>query len=338
MRRGCYPNTFLKFWALLGAIMCVIFLSFGSKTAFAAGPLTIWQNMVSHDTARYYWYDSADTFLNLGYKLDLNNFAYWSVSTDTPFLGYVYLKQPTNPLNWDYSLTLPTDSEGYKFWIIQDGSSDYDRIFRYKSGGNWHYSECAVIKTITLADKTLQLSRCPGISENPITNVMVSMGTPTYAVVGIYLLVYTDENLDTLIYDETSMYNYLNNLANYNKTFGNWTSETGITLPAGTCDDLGTIAGALCRVITYLFVPTETSLNKFTQLKDIIANKPPFGYFTSVKNYLNNLNATSTPAFTFAEMGAINLSIFQPLKTGLTWILWIFFAFWVIKRIGVFIF
>ena len=314
----------------LGAFLLVVFVGFGlngSKTAFAS-TLTNWQNMVSNGTTTFYWYDENDTFLNIGYDTDLSGFHYWSATTSTPFLRYVYLKGFA--LNWDYSLTLPTT--GYHFWIIQDGGSISDRIFRYKSGGNWHYSECSLIKTITLANKTLQLSSCPPVSENPITNVFISMGAGN-APSGIYLLVYTDENLDILITDESTMYAYLDNLANYNATYGNWTPEQGIILPAGTCDNLGTIAGALCQVITYLFVPTNTSLNQFSSLKDAIATKPPFGYWTSIKGYLNNLTATGTPAFSLtAELQ--NISIFATLKTGLTWLLWLIFGVWVIKRIA----
>jgi len=82
-------------------------------------------------------------------------------------------------------------------------------------------------------------------------------------------------------------------------------------------------------------VPTSTSLNQFSNLKDLITTKPPFGYWTSIKNYLNNLSSTSTPAFTLtAEIG--NITIFNTLKTGLTWILWLFFGFWIIKRIAKF--
>jgi hypothetical protein len=99
------------------------------------------------------------------------------------------------------------------------------------------------------------------------------------------------------------------------------------------CNDLGTISGAFCQVITYLFYPNNATLTQFSNLKDIIATKPPFGYWTSIKGYLNNLSSTSTPAFTLtAEIG--NIGIFNTLKTGLVWVLWLFFGFWVIKRIA----
>lgn len=318
----------IVFWAFTGLVFLILPIN-----PVNAGTLTTWQNMVSNSTSSLYWFDASDTFLNLGYETDLNGFYYWHNGTNTPDLHYVYLKGfSTSTPNWNYSITIPTDSEGYKFWILQKGGDISDRIFRYFSGGSPYYGYCTLIKNITLADKTLQLTRCSGVSQNPITNVYVSMGAYS-TIEDIYLLVYTDDNLDTLIYDQTSMYAYLDNLNNYNALYGGYSSTTPITLPAGTCDNLNIFAGALCKVITFLFVPSSTSLNQFSNLKDIVATKPPFGYFTSIKNYLGSLSNTTTPAFVLtAEIE--NITIFDTLKTALAWILWLFFAFWVIKRIG----
>jgi hypothetical protein len=108
-----------------------------------------------------------------------------------------------------------------------------------------------------------------------------------------------------------------------------------VALPSGVCDNLNIVAGALCRVIVFLFAPEQTDLTQFAQLKDIVSSKPPFGYFTSIKNSLNNLSGSSTPAFELtAQIG--DIALFGTLKTGLAWILWIFFGFWVIRRIASF--
>ena len=110
------------------------------------------------------------------------------------------------------------------------------------------------------------------------------------------------------------------------------TLPTTPTLPAGTCDNLNTIAGAFCKVFVYLFYPDSATLTQYSNLQTLIANKMPFGYFTSVKNYLNNLSSTSTPAFSLT--GLSDIPLFDTIKTGLTWILWLIFGFWVIKRVA----
>lgn len=73
----------------------------------------------------------------------------------------------------------------------------------------------------------------------------------------------------------------------------------------------------------------------FSDIINTLSNKPPFGYFTSVKNALSELS-TTTPIFNFADMGALYTNVFSVLRTGLAWILWFLFAFWLIRRIGIF--
>jgi hypothetical protein len=321
--------SFLKKSFGYGAILGVVFLFLLFSLPASASTLTTWQNMASNATTTLYFYDYFNEFLNNSADVDLAGFHYWKAST-TPNLGHLYLKDLFGYDN--YSISVPLASEGYHFWTLQEGGIDTDRIFRYQRGGTPYYGYCTTIKTIALADKTLQLSRCNGVEANPISAVNISMGQGTIS--SVYLLVYTDDNLDTLIFDEASMYDYLGNLANYNSLFGGWSSTTpAVTLPAGTCENLDIFSGALCRVITFLFVPSATSLSQFSNLKDLISVKPPFGYWTSVKNYLATLNSTSTPAFSLtAEIE--DISIFGTLKTALAWILWIFFGFWIIKRIA----
>jgi hypothetical protein len=97
------------------------------------------------------------------------------------------------------------------------------------------------------------------------------------------------------------------------------------------------VGNAVCRALEYIFKPDILNFQNFSNLKTILETKAPFSYFYSIKNSLNFLSSTSTPAFVLADTGGINTGIFQPLKTGLSWILWIFFAFWAIRRIGNFV-
>jgi hypothetical protein len=110
------------------------------------------------------------------------------------------------------------------------------------------------------------------------------------------------------------------------------------SITAEQCNDWGTIGGAFCKVLVALFLPSQTNLEQFSSLKDSLLLKPPFGYWTSIKTALNGLNASSSPAFSLASVSAVSDNIFNPLKTGLSWILWILFGLWVIRRIGAFVF
>ena len=94
---------------------------------------------------------------------------------------------------------------------------------------------------------------------------------------------------------------------------------------------------SLCEISQFLFVPATTSVSSYQNLTTAFQQKAPFAYFYTISNTLSSLSSTSTPAFSLASStGALNTSIFQPIKTGLTWILWIMFGIFCIKRIAKF--
>lgn len=108
------------------------------------------------------------------------------------------------------------------------------------------------------------------------------------------------------------------------------------TLAYEGCEDWG-LASLICKAIVYLFIPDSPYVEKFGDLFDILKSKPPFGYYYSTKDAISLLNASSTPAFSFPDMGSIKTDFFDKIRTGLAWILWIMFGFFVIKRIGDFV-
>lgn len=86
-------------------------------------------------------------------------------------------------------------------------------------------------------------------------------------------------------------------------------------------------------LLQFLFVPKQEDLVKFNDLKNDLQVKPPIGYFYQVKNALEGFNSTSTPAFDLPQSAALSDYIFNPLRTGISFILWLTFGFWVFKRI-----
>jgi hypothetical protein len=101
-----------------------------------------------------------------------------------------------------------------------------------------------------------------------------------------------------------------------------------------TCDpDSGFFSYSICNVIRYLFYPDAAVLNLFSGLTAPIQTKPPLGYFTSIKNALTGLTS-STPAFTIniSSDNPVKTTFLTPIRTGLIWILWLAFAFWIFHR------
>lgn len=92
---------------------------------------------------------------------------------------------------------------------------------------------------------------------------------------------------------------------------------------------------SLCKLAVWLFVPDSSQFNKFITLTDGIKNKPPIGYFYAVKSALEGLQSTSTKAFELnaTSTGALANPVFNPLKTGISFTLWLTFGFWLFGRI-----
>ena len=111
----------------------------------------------------------------------------------------------------------------------------------------------------------------------------------------------------------------------------------GLERPASIFNVVEGVQWALCNVANWLFVPSGVSVQNYQDLTITFQEKAPFAYFFAVKNSLNSLSATGTPAYVLSSTtGAIGTTIFTPLKTGLTWLLWLIFGIFCIKRIAKF--
>ena len=107
-------------------------------------------------------------------------------------------------------------------------------------------------------------------------------------------------------------------------TFCNTTS-TGI---------VADIQNALCS----LFVPSQTQqadvADRFNSLKDVVATKPPFGYFVIVRDALLNMTSTATSSVFMASMEQLS-DIFTPIRAMLATIIVFAFVMWLFHRIRV---
>jgi hypothetical protein len=90
------------------------------------------------------------------------------------------------------------------------------------------------------------------------------------------------------------------------------------------------------KVLSFLFAPTQASLQQFTDLQEKIKNKPPFGYFNMITTNLNTISSTtasSTPAFDIVIPSFLETYIFNPLKIGIDAILWFVALVWLYNRL-----
>jgi hypothetical protein len=108
--------------------------------------------------------------------------------------------------------------------------------------------------------------------------------------------------------------------------------------PAWTPEDCdwsspSTWSGCLRNLAHETFYPSSESLTQFNNLYAEFKNKPPFGYVTAIQMELSSLNDTNTSVFTLESLPILNTNIFDPLRTGMTWLLWVAFAFVFFNRL-----
>lgn len=108
-----------------------------------------------------------------------------------------------------------------------------------------------------------------------------------------------------------------------------WTLTLPASSSSGTQTDFGIIGNTFRDVGIFLFSPSSASLNQFNTLGSLLQNKPPIGYFTALKSSFTGIASGS--ATVSIGIGGFH-AIFDPLRTGLIWLLWIFYLIFLLKR------
>jgi len=96
---------------------------------------------------------------------------------------------------------------------------------------------------------------------------------------------------------------------------------------------LTNIGGCFQNALIWAFVPSSSAIQSYYDFITSMQTKAPMGYFTVVKNNLNGLNSTSTPAFSVVIPAHLKTYFFSPFDIGIAGILWFFFAFNFYKRL-----
>lgn len=89
----------------------------------------------------------------------------------------------------------------------------------------------------------------------------------------------------------------------------------------------GDIACYLRNALVWAFTVPDGTFEKFSDLKETLRTKAPFGYASSVYDVLGGFNDTGTATFTLKSIPVLNTLIFDPIRLGLSWLFYIAFAF-----------
>jgi len=102
-----------------------------------------------------------------------------------------------------------------------------------------------------------------------------------------------------------------------------------------TCDpDSSFFAYSLCNMLQALFIPSPDSLQHLTDIKDLVATKPPIGWFNIIAADLGAFNASSTPVFVL--LSSVMLTNFNgfitPIDEGVGILIVLLSLMWVYHR------
>lgn len=118
----------------------------------------------------------------------------------------------------------------------------------------------------------------------------------------------------------------------FNVATNTYLAATGRETPRGTAGnlsqincDLFSIGCQFQKALTFLFTPSEGTLDKFTNTWQTIKSKRPIGYITVTMEQIKSLGAGGTPAFNLGTLPFMD-TIFTPFRTLMAGILWGIFA------------
>lgn len=98
-------------------------------------------------------------------------------------------------------------------------------------------------------------------------------------------------------------------------------NPSGLSQIVAECESALDVACQLQKVFVFLFVPSQSVLDRFSNTWQTIRTKPPFGYITGVIDQLGDLNQAVAPAFTWPTIPFID-TIFHVFRDSLGLILW----------------
>jgi len=86
---------------------------------------------------------------------------------------------------------------------------------------------------------------------------------------------------------------------------------------------------SVVNTLRWLFVPSQVALQQFAGIWDTVAGRVPLGYFALIRENLQNITEGTGGAYTIPS-----IPIFGTIRTSISILLWVFFGFWLIKRIA----
>lgn len=110
--------------------------------------------------------------------------------------------------------------------------------------------------------------------------------------------------------------------------------------PTQACSEAETvIERAICALgdrirdlLQFLFVPNTASTARFAELKDRIMQRVPFGYPSLVLEAIKGIGATTTAQYELPQADTARV-VFDPMRTGISWLIYGVWGFLMFRRV-----
>lgn len=274
-----------------------------------------------------YLYSGATTFTPNTTILDL--YFDLNYTSGVPVVNFIRRTTPIpNFNNWILQFQIPTSSQA-------EAIADWRMGVDYSFGGN-SYEDYGYFSSSTINNEAVKIPKLTTLTSSTIVTAVayIKNGWTGEVIASSTSYIFTVDDNPT-------------------SDYGAWQSEQPTSTISvtgnGDCSQVnGWVDKGLCYTYQGLFVPSDAIMAQYVQMKDVIATKVPFGYFTLYQQSINGLSLSTSTTSTVSGIQSdfdTNLSAlgsFWLVTTLRDWVftpvLYLLVAFYVYYRFKHFVF
>jgi hypothetical protein len=308
--------------------------------------ITNWSTSANCTSPTSLTLNSSDTYqINLGFASGSHNYSWKTDSTGSHNL-YVFVYSgfsstfPTYRTNFwqvvpfDHAFVQSTTTVTFNAigYLIASDAASTPHAYVQLDLINWQITGPTHV-ILTFPDPT----PVGGIAGSFNVSTSTILGIPDGTYTATWRILRKDQifgvTYDTQTLDSTTTAMFVGNYSAYQQYWDSIASSSGnffgSQFASTTASVNDCLSFHLADCVSALVIPNGATLQKFSSLFDSISNKPPFGYFTLVKNaFAGATTSTSTESLGITAFRVI----LTPINAIFALILWLLFALWIFRR------
>jgi len=123
-------------------------------------------------------------------------------------------------------------------------------------------------------------------------------------------------------------------------TSGDWSLSTSTLCadiqPFATATYIGQFSNAVldgsCKALVFAFFPSTSSVQEIVDIKDLVFDKPPIGYFSAISDAIDLSTTTAAFSFPTTTVAALQTAVIDPFDTYFPLVVGLTTGIWIFKR------